>query len=159
MWRNRLLNQAKNGVVHWSFRRNSIACESPHASKANLSREQKNEIVFAILESAEEQWQSPHQQKSPQWAQQINVTNEKDRYSEYYKNILYAGPKSARNVLINIKCEPNPKPGLTRKCRPDLQLCYGIQQSSLQRAYPTVHFKFLGFNQSRTTGFTHESAA
>jgi len=41
------------------------------------------------------------------------VTKEKIFYSECYKNVLYAGPKSARNILTNLS--PNP-------ARPDLRL-------------------------------------
>jgi len=34
------------------------------------------------------------------------ATKEKNRYSECYKEVLYAGPKSARNILTNLS--PNP---------------------------------------------------
>jgi len=34
------------------------------------------------------------------------VTKEKNRYSECYKKVLYASPKSARNILTNLS--PNP---------------------------------------------------
>jgi len=63
-------------------------------------------------ELVEEKSQSLHSQKSPWWAQRIYVTNEKRRYSECYKNVLYAGPK----YLGKFKSEPGP----TRKAWPDL---------------------------------------
>jgi len=32
-------------------------------------------------------------------------TKEKNRYSECYKKVLYAGPKSARNILTNLNAK------------------------------------------------------
>jgi len=34
------------------------------------------------------------------------VTKEKNRYSECYKKVLYAGLKSARNILTNLSPSP-----------------------------------------------------
>ena len=88
------------------------------AISSPLCREQNNVTVFANGIS----WRkititSLHSQKSPRWAQQMYVTKEKDRNSECCKKVLYAGPKSARNILTNLS--PNParpeKPGPTCK--------------------------------------------
>jgi len=49
------------------------------------------------------------------------IMKEKNRYSECYKRVLYAAPKSARNILTNLS--PNP----TRTARPDLQLCVTLK--------------------------------
>jgi len=45
-------------------------------------------------------------QKSPQWAEQMYFKKGKNRYFECYKKLVYAGPKSARNILTNLS--PNP---------------------------------------------------
>jgi len=42
----------------------------------------------------------------------MDLTSEKKRYSECYKKVLYAGPKSFPNILANLN--PNP----TRKNSP-----------------------------------------
>ena len=45
------------------------------------------------------------------------VTKDKNRYSESYYNVLYAGPKSARNILTNLS--PNPAQNRTRPEEPN----------------------------------------
>jgi len=42
------------------------------------------------------------------------VTKEKNRYSECFKKVLYAGPKSPRNILTNL----SPNPSRSKKPRP-----------------------------------------
>jgi len=42
----------------------------------------------------------------------------KNRYSEWYKKVLYTGPKSARNILTNLS--PNPTRLTTLLWRPRL---------------------------------------
>jgi len=56
-------------------------------------------------ELAEEKSQSLHSQKSLQWAEQMHFKKEKNRYFEWYKKLVHAGPKLAR-----------------KSARPDLQL-------------------------------------
>ena len=68
------------------------------------------------IELAEEISQSLHSQKSPRWGEQMYFKKEKNRYFEWYKQLVYAGPKSARNILTNSS------PNLAPKTRPDLQL-------------------------------------
>jgi len=43
-------------------------------------------------EFAEEKSQALHSQKSPCWAQQIYITKEKHRYSEYHKKNFMRAP-------------------------------------------------------------------
>jgi len=80
-----------------------------------IPAENKRTQLCLQTELAEEKPQSLHSQKIPRWAQQMYITKEKNRYSEIYKKVLFPGPKSARNVLINLS--PNParpeKPGPT----------------------------------------------
>ena len=45
------------------------------------------------------------------------VTKDKNRYSESYYNVLYAGPKSARNILTTLS--PNPAQNRTRPEEPN----------------------------------------
>jgi len=56
-------------------------------------------------ELAEENSQSLHSQKSRQWAEKMHFKKAKNRYFEWYKKLVYAGPELAR-----------------KSARPDLQL-------------------------------------
>ena len=93
------LKEAKNRMSGWSFRRNAIACEFPHRcrlikkSVRPIPAENKRTQLCLQTELAEEKSQSLHSQKLLRWAQQIYVTKEKNRYSECYKIVLYAGSK------------------------------------------------------------------
>jgi len=48
----------------------------------------------------------------------MHFKKEKFRYFEWYKKLVYAGPKSAH--FDKLKPEPGPEPGPTRKARADL---------------------------------------
>jgi len=56
-------------------------------------------------ELAEEKSQSCHSQTLPWWTQWIYVTNEKRRYSECYKKVLYASPKKPGQTYNTARCE------------------------------------------------------
>jgi len=74
------------------------------AAVPSQSRKQKNAAVFANRISWRKS-QSLQSQKSP-WVRTTNVSHkEKNRYSECYKNALYAGPKYFDKL--------KPEPGLT----------------------------------------------
>jgi len=45
----------------------------------------------------------------------MHFAKEKNRYFEWYKKLVYAGPKHFDKLEL--------EPGPTRKARPDLQLC------------------------------------
>jgi len=80
--------------------------------------ENKRSRLCLQIELAEEKSQSLYSQKSPQWAEQMHFKKEKFRYFEWYKKLVYAGPKSAH--FDKLKPEPGPEPGPTRKARADL---------------------------------------
>ena len=119
----RFLKHAKNRGRDWSFRNNAITCEFPHGLSVRLSlksvrlirAENKRMQLCLQIELGEENSQLLYSQKSPRWAQWMFLTKVKDRYLKCSKNVLYAGPKSARNILKNLS--PNParpeKPGPT----------------------------------------------
>jgi len=68
--------------------------------------ENKRTQLCLQTELAEEKSQSLHSQKLQRRAQQIfYITKEKNRYSECYKKVLYAGPKYFD--------KPKPEPGPT----------------------------------------------
>ena len=77
-------------------------------------------MLADTVELAEEKSQSLHSQKPPRWAQKMYVTKWKKRYSECNKKVLYAGPKLARNVLINLSLNltRTKKPGPTYNSSP-----------------------------------------
>ena len=98
----RLLKQHRNCASGWSFRSSKQhrcllislpRSPSQNECETNLSRAQMfaNRITWR---------KSPSLQ--PRWAQQIYVTKEKNYYSECYKKVLHAGPKSTRNSLTNL---------------------------------------------------------
>jgi len=63
------------------------------------------------IELAEEKPQSLHSQQSPQWAEQMYVTKEKNCYPECHKKFCM----QARNILTNLSLNPArvEKPGPT----------------------------------------------
>jgi len=83
--------------------------------ETNHNRVQKNAAVFANRNS----WRKvtiTHSHKSSWWAQQIHVTKEKMATLNLIK-VLYAGPKSTRNILTNLSPSPDrPETGLDPTC-------------------------------------------
>ena len=77
------------------------------------------------MELAEEKSQSLHSQKPPQWAEQVHFKKEKNRYFQWYKKLVYAGPKSARNIFTNFKPE---KPGPTYNFVPQTEQAFKNQR-------------------------------
>jgi len=60
-------------------------------------------------------------------------TKEKNCYSECYKNVLYAGPKSAENISTNLS--PNPARNPARLEKPGLQLWVDQKNLELEKGY------------------------
>jgi len=79
--------QAKNRVSDWSFRRNAIACLYPNrcrflkTSVRLIPAENKRTQLCLQTEVAEENSQSLHSHKLPQWAQQIYVRKKMSLFS------------------------------------------------------------------------------
>jgi len=112
----------------YSKQRHGVLISLPLSLKKSVrliwAENERTQLCLQI-ELGEEKSQSLHSQQSHRWAQEIYVTNEKILYTECYKKVLYAGPKSAWNILTNLSRNFL---GPIQKARPDLQLFLGQHQ-------------------------------
>jgi len=103
------------------------------------------------MELSEEKSQSLHLQKSPQWAEQLYFKKEKNRFFEWYKKLVYAGPKSARNILTNLSPNPDRNRARPEKASPT------AWRTSATGQYRTIRYRnwriLQGFR--KTTVFKH----
>jgi len=94
--------------------------------ETNLSREQKNAAVFAnrII------WRNI----TITSLTEVTARKKKNRFSECYENVLYAGPKLTRNILTKLNSARYPP----RTEKPDLQRCSRLW--NLINGYNTVYY-------------------
>ena len=97
----------------------STLSPSQKQRETNPSREEKKASAFSNRISWRKS-QSLHSQKLPRWAQKIYIKKENILTPNATKYVLYAGPKSHRNILTNLSPSParSEKPGLTYNSAP-----------------------------------------